>query len=59
MPLTGLGVVNTIVTEFATFKFINKKLVLVAYTNDVNLEDIKNMTEAEYEVAPDVKVLEV
>lgn len=59
VPLTGLGVVNTIVTEFAVFRVIKCKLVLCEYTEDVTLDDIKKMTDAEYSVASDVKVWKI
>lgn len=59
VPITGLEVVNILVTEFAVFKFINKKMILTEYASDVTLDDIKAMTSAEYKVADDVKVWEV
>ncbi|MGM9519419.1 MAG: CoA-transferase, partial [Phascolarctobacterium sp.] len=59
VPLTGLGVVNTVVTEFAVFRFIEGKLVLCEYASDVTLDDIAKMTEAAYTVAENVKVWQV
>lgn len=59
VPLTGLNVVNTIVTEFAVFRFKNGKLLLCEYASDVTLDDIAAMTEAEYELAADVKIWQV
>lgn len=59
VPLTGLKVVTTLVTEYATFKFISGKMVLVAYTSDVTLDDIKEMTTAAYTVAENVERINV
>lgn len=59
VPITGIEVVNILVTEFAVFKFINHAMVLVGYTSDVTLEDIKNMTSAAYTVSDAVQILEV
>lgn len=59
VPITGLEVVNTLVTEFAVFKFVNHAMVLTGYTSDVTLNDIKEMTSAYYTVAEDVQILEV
>lgn len=59
VPITGLEVVNTVVTEFAVFKFINNEMILVEHSSDVTLDDIKAMTSAKYRVAEDVKAWEV
>ncbi len=59
VPITGLEVVNTLVTEFAVFKFMNKEMILVEHSSDVTLDDIKAMTSAKYTVANDVKAWEV
>ena len=59
VPITGLEVVNTVVTEFAVFKFINNEMILVEHSSDVTLDDIKAMTSAKYRVADDVKAWEV
>ena len=59
VPITGLEVVNTVVTEFAVFKFINNEMILAEHSSDVTLEDIKAMTSAKYKVVDDVKSWEV
>ena len=59
VPITGLEVVNTVVTEFAVFKFINNEMILAEHSSDVTLDDIKAMTSAIYRVADDVKAWEV
>lgn len=59
VPITGLEVVNTVVTEFAVFKFINNEMILAEHSSDVTLDDIKAMTSATYRVADEVKAWEV
>lgn len=59
LPLTGVGVVNTLVTEYTIFKFINGEMVLVELTNDITLNELKSITEANYIVSPDLVIREV
>lgn len=54
LPLTAVGVVSMIFTEFAVFKFEGDKLVLIEIAPEVTLEQIKEHTGAEFEVAPDL-----
>jgi 3-oxoacid CoA-transferase B subunit len=54
LPLTGKGVVNTIITEKAVFKVINGELVLKEVAHGLTVDDIKNCTDAEFTVAPDI-----
>lgn len=59
VPLTGLGVVDIVVTEYAVFEFINRHMLLKEYTSDMTLDDIAKITSATYTIAEDVKVWEV
>ncbi|MBP2638654.1 MAG: atoA [Firmicutes bacterium] len=59
LPLTALKAVNTVITEFAVFKFIHGEMVLVEHSSDVTLDDIKAMTTAHYFVAVDLKIKQV
>lgn len=59
VPLTGLGVVDIVVTEYAVFEFIAGHMVLKEYTSDKNLNDIARMTNAAYTIAENVKIWEV
>lgn len=59
LPFTGIGVVNTVVTEYAVFKFVDKKMILIEYTNDIELSDLKDITEADYSISKDVQIREV
>ncbi|MZR29111.1 CoA transferase subunit B [Sneathiella litorea] len=54
LPLTGKGVVDMVITDMAVFKFekdgeTNMKLIQLA--DGVTLDDVKEATEAEFDVA--------
>lgn len=51
LPLTAVGVVHMIVTEFAVFEMINGKLTLKEIAPEVTLDQIKESTEADFAVA--------
>lgn len=51
LPLTAVGVVHMIVTEFAVFKMADGKLTLIEISPEVSLEQIRRNTEAEFAVA--------
>lgn len=51
LPLTAVGVVDMIVTEFAVFEMRNGKLTLIEIAPEVTPETIKEHTEADYETA--------
>lgn len=55
LPLTGKGVVNTIVTELATFDLTKDGLVLTAISPDTTVDAVKALTGAPFKVAADVK----
>ncbi|WGE56581.1 3-oxoacid CoA-transferase subunit B [Actinobacillus equuli] len=55
LPLTAKNKVSMIVTELAVFEFINGKLVLTEHAPDVDLNTIKEKTEAEFIVADSFK----
>lgn len=50
LPLTGVGVVDVIVTDFGVFEINASKLSLVAKAEDVTLEEIKATTECSFDV---------
>lgn len=61
LPLTAVGVVSMIFTEFAVFEFAEGKLRLIELAPEVTLEQIREHTEAEFEAAnplPPIKGLE-
>ncbi len=51
LPLTAVGVITMIVTEFAVFEFRNGKMTLIEIAPEVSLEDIEAHTDAEFAVA--------
>lgn len=59
VPLTGLSVVNTLVTEYAVFKFKAGVMVLTEHTADITLDEIAEMTSAHYELAEKIRIREV
>ncbi|MGG5252764.1 3-oxoacid CoA-transferase subunit B [Neobacillus sp. SM06] len=52
LPLTGKGVVNLIVTELAVFRVTEEGLLLEELQAGVDLETIKEKTEASFKVKP-------
>ncbi len=51
LPLTGLRVVNRIITELGVFDIKDAKTHLVRIAPDVKVDEIKSRTEAEFKVA--------
>jgi len=55
LPLTGKAVVNTIVTELATFDLTKEGLVMTAISADTTVDAVKALTGAPFKTAADVK----
>ena len=56
LPLTGSRVVNRIITEFAVFDVdFNKGLTLIEKPNDVTIDFLRQNTDAEFHVSPNLK----
>ena len=51
LPITAFNAVDMIITELAVFQFINKKLVLTELMPGADLETVKKLTAAQFEVA--------
>lgn len=49
LPLTGAGVVNTLITDLAVFQFEHGVMKLVELQDDVTLEEVEANTEAQFE----------
>lgn len=58
LPVTGYGEVDMLVTEYAAFIFENGKMILTDIAPEITLEELKSVTEAEYEISPDLKVMD-
>jgi 3-oxoacid CoA-transferase subunit B len=57
LPLTGVGVVDTIVTEMAYIRVTKDGLVLEEVAPGLTAEDVQRATEARLVVSPDLKVM--
>ena len=55
LPLTGKGVVDTIISELAVFKFRNGKMVLEEIAEETTLEEVRKLTLADFEVTENLK----
>ncbi len=51
LPLTGKGVVHQLITDLAVFEFSNNAMKLVELQEGVSLDQVKEKTEAEFEVS--------
>lgn len=58
-PLTAKNVVKTIITEHAVFRFINGQLVLEELTDGLTVEQLKEITPAEYSVSPSLSKYQI
>ena len=58
LPLTGVGVVHTIVTEMAYINVTPQGLVLEEIAQGVSAEDVQSATEAHLRVSPTLKVMQ-
>lgn len=59
LPLTGKKCVNMIITDLAVFEVGPSGLVLKEHAADVTVDEIRSKTEADFEVAPDLKTISV
>jgi len=59
LPLTGEGVVNTIVTELAVIDVTSNGLVLREIAADTSLEAVQRLTEPEQITSPELKKISV
>jgi len=55
LPLTGINCVSMVVTELGVFQFEDGKMILTEKAKSVTLEEIKIRTEANYELAKNIK----
>jgi 3-oxoacid CoA-transferase B subunit len=59
LPLTGVRVVNTIVTEMAVINVTTAGLVLEETAPGLTARDVQQATEASLIIAPHVKAMEI
>ncbi|ARF17436.1 3-oxoacid CoA-transferase subunit B [Sporosarcina ureae] len=55
LPLTGLGVVDRLITDLAVFDFTEDGMVLVETSAGITVDEVKDKTEASFTVSPDFK----
>ncbi|ABN67967.1 3-oxoacid CoA-transferase Succinyl-CoA:alpha-ketoacid-CoA transferase [Scheffersomyces stipitis CBS 6054] len=58
-PLTGKECVSRIITDLAVFDVVDGKLVLIEIDPSSSVEEVKSKTEAEFEVSPNLKSIEI
>jgi 3-oxoacid CoA-transferase B subunit len=54
-PITAKGVVNMLITEYAVFSFIDKRMVLEELAEEIPLDKLKEITPADYTISPSLK----
>jgi 3-oxoacid CoA-transferase subunit B len=59
LPITGLGVVDTIVTEYGYFKVTGGKLVLEEIAPGTTVEEIQALTEPKIVVSPQLREMQI
>lgn len=59
LPLTAKGKVSVIVTDLGLFRFKDGVLYLEEYAPGISLETIKASTEADFEVSPNLKEMQI
>jgi 3-oxoacid CoA-transferase subunit B len=59
LPLTGVGVVDLIVTELAVIEVTPKGLLLREVAAGVTPEDVQKLTEPKLQLAPDLQTISV
>lgn len=51
LPLTGVGVVDMLITELAVFAFHDGKMILTELLNGTTIEEVKQKTAAQFDIA--------
>ncbi|MDW2885913.1 3-oxoacid CoA-transferase subunit B [Exiguobacterium artemiae] len=59
LPLTGSQVVNRLITDKAVFDFTEAGMVLIETLNGLTVEDIRNVTEADFTVSPELERISI
>ncbi|HNR63065.1 MAG TPA: 3-oxoacid CoA-transferase subunit B [Thermotogota bacterium] len=58
LPLTSIRKVDLIVTEYAVFRVEDTGLVLIEYSEESSVEEIKGLTAAHFDIDPRLKTIE-
>lgn len=59
LPLTGVAVVDTIITELAVIEVTAEGLLLKEIASDTTVEAVQKVTEPELRLSPDLKTLSI
>jgi len=57
LPITGYGALDLLVTELAVMRFIEGKLILEEIAPEITLDELRQLTDARFHVANDLKVM--
>jgi 3-oxoacid CoA-transferase subunit B len=55
LPITGRRVVNMLITEMAVFEFVDGHMFLKEVAEGVSVEKVKESTDCEFHICPDLK----
>lgn len=58
-PVSAVGLVDILVTEYAFFKFIDNKMILKEIASDITLDELKKITPANYIIDDNLKINDV
>ena len=59
LPLTGVGVVDLIITDLAVFEVTDEGLELTEVAHDVKVEDVRERTGASFSVSSSLRIIQV
>jgi 3-oxoacid CoA-transferase B subunit len=57
LPVTGYGEVDVVVTELGMFFFENESIHLMGIAPEINLDYLKSVTDFDFEVSKDLKIM--
>lgn len=58
LPYTGVNVVDMVVTEWCVMRFIERKMTLCELAPEIDMDDLREITEADFAVSTEVSVMQ-